>query len=160
MKREFLQSIKIGEESLPKDIIDAIMEKNGQDIQAAKGLADGWEEKYRQAVEDHQKQLSELRMQGALERAVLQAGGRNQKAIAALLDMQAIAQAQDMSVALQQAIDGLKEENPYLFDTPTPPAFAPFTGSGMQGAADTPTTLAPMAARKATCLSNSRRVSS
>lgn len=36
MKTEFLQSIKIGEQTLTKEIIDAIMAENGKDIEAAK----------------------------------------------------------------------------------------------------------------------------
>ena len=39
MKREFLQNLKVGEESLPKEVIDAIMEENGRDINAAKAAA-------------------------------------------------------------------------------------------------------------------------
>lgn len=36
MKREFLLNFKVGDQPLPKDVIDAIMEENGQDIEAAK----------------------------------------------------------------------------------------------------------------------------
>ena len=36
MKREFLQNLKVGDQSLPKEIIDAIMAENGRDIEAAK----------------------------------------------------------------------------------------------------------------------------
>ena len=36
MKREFLQSIQVGEAKLPKEVIDAIMAENGRDIQAAR----------------------------------------------------------------------------------------------------------------------------
>lgn len=39
MKREFLQNLKVGEESLPKEVIDAIMEENGKDITKAKADA-------------------------------------------------------------------------------------------------------------------------
>ena len=39
MKREFLQNLKVGEEALPKEVIDAIMAENGRDIQAAKDAA-------------------------------------------------------------------------------------------------------------------------
>ena len=39
MKREFLQNLKVGEEALPKEIIDAIMAENGRDIEAAKTAA-------------------------------------------------------------------------------------------------------------------------
>ena len=36
MKREFLQNFKVGDQALPKEIIDAIMDENGRDIEAAK----------------------------------------------------------------------------------------------------------------------------
>lgn len=36
MKREFLQNFKVGEQALPKEIIDAIMEENDRDVEAAK----------------------------------------------------------------------------------------------------------------------------
>lgn len=36
MKREFLLNFKVGEESLPKEIVDAILEENGKDIERAK----------------------------------------------------------------------------------------------------------------------------
>lgn len=36
MKREFLQNFKVGDQPLTKEIIDAIMEENGRDIEAAK----------------------------------------------------------------------------------------------------------------------------
>ena len=36
MKREFLQNFKVGDQSLPKEVIDAIMAENGRDIEAAK----------------------------------------------------------------------------------------------------------------------------
>lgn len=36
MKREFLQNLKIGDQPLTKEIIDAIMDENGRDIEAAK----------------------------------------------------------------------------------------------------------------------------
>lgn len=36
MKREFLQNFKVGDQPLPKEVIDAIMEENGHDIENAK----------------------------------------------------------------------------------------------------------------------------
>lgn len=36
MKREFLQNLKVGDNPLPKEVIDAIMDENGKDIEAAK----------------------------------------------------------------------------------------------------------------------------
>lgn len=36
MKREFLQNLKVGDSPLPKEVIDAIMDENGRDVEAAK----------------------------------------------------------------------------------------------------------------------------
>lgn len=36
MKRDFLQNFKVGDQTLPKEVIDAIMDENGRDIEAAK----------------------------------------------------------------------------------------------------------------------------
>ena len=36
MKREFLQNLKVGDAALPKEGIDAIMDENGRDIEAAR----------------------------------------------------------------------------------------------------------------------------
>lgn len=36
MKREFLQNFKVGDQALTKEIIDAIMDENGRDIETAK----------------------------------------------------------------------------------------------------------------------------
>ena len=128
MKREFLQNIRIGEAALPKEVIDAIMAENGKDIELAKGAASTWEEKYNQAVSDHQKAMSGLRMEHALERAVSKAGGKSVKAISALLDMESIAKSDDIAEALQQAVDTLKQTDGYLF-APVAPADAAGTGT-------------------------------
>ena len=142
MKREFLQSFKVGDEPLPKEIIDAIMDKNGQDIQQAKQGAQDWEEKYNQAVQAHSAQLAQLRMQTSLETAVSRAGGRSVKAIAALLDMDAIAASEDVPAALDTALAELKKDSGYLFEAPTPPPYARFTGSA---GGDRPAGLATLA---------------
>lgn len=52
MKREFLQNLKVGDSPLPKEVIDAIMDENGKDIEAAKKQFadyDGLKEKLRVA---------------------------------------------------------------------------------------------------------------
>ena len=49
---------------------------------------------------EHEKQLHAVRLEGCLHSAVAKAGGRNAKAIGALLDMGAIAQSQDMAAAM------------------------------------------------------------
>ncbi len=141
MKREFLQNFKVGENSLPKEIIDAIMEQNGMDIQQAKQCADVWENKYNQAVTAHALELEKMRLESNLAAAVQRTGGRSVKAITAMLDMEEIAKAQDIPQALDAALGELRKENGWLFDQPTPPPYARFTGS-VSGGESEPVTLA------------------
>lgn len=149
MKREFLQSIRIGDEALSKETIDAIMAENGKDIQAAKDAlfegksAQQWKQSYEQAVEDHRRELGNLKFQGTLDAAIRQAGGRNAKAITALLDVNALQAAEDPAAAAREALQGLKEECGYLFEgEQTPPPYARGTGTFSGAQNEKPATLA------------------
>lgn len=160
MKREFLQNLKVGEEALPKEVIDAIMDENGRDIEAAKatavkpyadyddikkerdtlkaqqtdGLVDGktaeqWKEAHDTAVADHQKELEGIKFQGILDSAITAAKGKNAKAIAALLDVEALRGSEDQQEAIKAALEDLKKDNGYLFNGEgTPPPYAGGTG--------------------------------
>ena len=165
MKREFLLELKVGGESLPKEVIDAIMAQNGRDIQkirtefadyeelktrleaaeqAAQVAKDAkeWEEKYNRAAAEHEKQLAKLQFSHRLEQAIGKAGGRNTKAITALLDVEALEASEDQPAAMEKALEELKLDSGYLFGSDTPPLYAWGTGA-WQGAKETrPTTLA------------------
>lgn len=173
MKREFLQNLKVGEETLPKEVIDAIMAENGRDIEAAKaaavkpyadyqtikeenqrlkdqqadGTVDGktaaqWKEAHDQAVSNHQKELDGIKFQGILDSAITAAKGRNAKAITALLDVDALRDSEDQQEAIKVALENLKKDSGFLFDTEAaPPPYAPGTGAGKQPPA-APDTLA------------------
>lgn len=66
MKREFLQNLKIGDQPLPKEIIDAIMDENGEDIESAKKPFADYETLKTQLAEA-KKTIEELRGQGDIE---------------------------------------------------------------------------------------------
>lgn len=126
MKREFLLELMA---EMPKEVLDAIMEENGRDIQASRQAAREWEDKYNQAVESHGRELAAVQFDALLQQRILRAGGRNHKAITALLDPQALKEAQHPEEAVDQALTALKKECGYLFHTPQPPAYAPGTGT-------------------------------
>ncbi len=143
MKREFLQNLTVGGLPLTKEVIDAIMAENGRDIQAAKQASMEWEAKYDRAVEDHKKELEDLRFGSLFTEAVRAAKGRNEKAIAALLDLETIRTGEDPSAALTEALSALKQESGYLFEgEEVPPPYARGTGTRQTGGADAPATLA------------------
>lgn len=143
MKREFLQNIQVGEQSLPKEVIDAIMAENGRDIQNARQAGEQWEEKYHRLEQEHSQKLQQMQLEHALQTSVAKARGRNAKAIAALLDMDAIGASEDLPGALDAAMEALKAEHGFLFDTdPVPPPYAQGTGTSAGAQANYPATLA------------------
>ena len=175
MKREFLQNLKVGDQVLTKEVVDAIMAENGRDIEAAKAAfadydaikeqlaqaqeslkgyealdmdgirraAQDWEERYHQAVAEHQNRVAQITFDHALQNAISAAHGRNSKAITALLDLDTLRESQDPKHAIEQAIQVLKRDSDYLFDeTPTPPLYAYGTGTYTGGEQRSPETLA------------------
>jgi len=165
MKREFLLEFKVNDQPLPKEVIDAIMAENGRDIQKVKAnfadyadikealsklqqdqsceeAAKAWEEKYNQEVEEHKAEIARMTFEKALSEGIVKARGRNAKAIAALLDMDALQESENQPDAIEAALETLKKENRYLFEGDVPPPYARGTGA-WNGAQDkSPTTLA------------------
>lgn len=165
MQREFLQNLKVGDQALPKEVIDAIMEENGRDIEAAKkpfadydsikaqlqtardGLKafDGVDVKDLQGkvqkLQDdldakdkaHQAELAELAFNGTLKDAIAAAKGKNAGAIIGALGAEKVAalkESKDQTKDIAAALEGLKKDNGYLFESEqTPPPFAAGAGS-------------------------------
>ena len=128
MKREFLQEFRVGDQCLPKEVVDAIMAENGKDIQTHREQAAQWEKKYNEACADHSRQLETIRFESRLAAAVDRAKGHNVKAISALLDLDSLRACQE-DKALDDALEALKKEHGYLFrQTQNLPVYAPGTG--------------------------------
>ena len=165
MKREFLQSFSVGENPLPKEVIDAIMAENGRDIQKVKAnfadyedmkaqlsrlqqdqsfeeAAKAWEEKYNQAVADHKTQIAQMCFEKALGEGIVRAKGRNAKAITALLDVEALKASENQTDAIEAALEELKKDSRYLFEGDVPPPYARGTGAYQGTQEKHPTTLA------------------
>lgn len=139
MKREFLQSLKVGDQPLPKDVIDAIMAEHGKGVEAAKG----WEEKYKNAVAQQEKALADLAFSYQVKEAITAARGKNPKAIMALMDMDALRQSEDRDGDIEKALGALQASDGYLFDTdPLPPPYARGTGAHPGDRNRAPATLA------------------
>ena len=101
------------------------LENLGMDDQAVEAVLQA----HNQVVQEHQAQLAALQLQHQVSEAVQQAGGRSVKAICALLDMDTIANSEDVPGALENALKELKQESGYLFQAPAPPQYARFTGT-------------------------------
>ena len=165
MKREFLQGLLVGDLPLSKAVIDAIMAENGRDIESIKArysdyealkeqlarqegaeeaqkMARDWEEKYNQAVDAHRKEMEETVFGHNLEKAIFAARGRNAKAITALLDVDTLKSCENQQTALEEALQNLKQECGYLFQTEVPPPYARGTGAAVPETHKSPATLA------------------
>ena len=106
MDKEFLEGL-----GMDAQAVEAVLEAHGKVVQA------------------HQTQLAAMQLQQQVSEAVHKAGGRNIKAISALLDLQAIGSSENVAEALETAMAALKQENSYLFLPAMPPQYAKFTGS-------------------------------
>ena len=98
-----LREMGVEDAYVRKDILEALEQektKNGGDLQ--------------KAYEDAVAELEAVKKQAAVEKAILEAGGKHVKAILALIDMEAVTY--DEKKGLQGLdLDAVKEEVPYLF---------------------------------------------
>lgn len=147
MRREFLQNLQ-AEQPLSKQSIDAIMAENGKDIEATRALFADYDSLKQQLAtaqqtihtleENAAKALAEkvrqMEFSFMLQQQVGQFGGRNQKAVEALLDLPGLQQAEDPKASTQEALKKLQKENPWLFQAATPPPYASGTGAVSPGA--------------------------
>ena len=168
MKREFLQNIKVGDQALPKQLIDMILDEHSrgigaekakyadydtiktqldeaqktikglqdQDIEGVRKSAKEWEEKYNQAIADHQKQMADMAFDQSLDTAIAGIKGKNAKAIKALLDMEALKKSTNQDADIKAALEALKTDSGYLFEEAAKaPPYAPGAGAGGVGGA-------------------------
>ncbi len=101
------------------------------------------EEALTQKDQHHARELADREFSRLLDTAISGAKGRNQKAILALLDTEALKNAEDPAKATQEAIDQLRKSDGYLFEqTKTPPLYARGTGADTGAQKKAPATLA------------------
>lgn len=159
MKREFLQNIKVGDQVLPKEIIDSILDEHSRSIGTLKTENDnlrsqlqtardglkafegvdvkdlqGQITKLQQDLADkdtaHQTELANLAFDRKIEDAITGAKGKNAKAIKALLDIDTLKASKNQDADIKAAMDALQKDSGYLFgDVQTPPPYSGGTGT-------------------------------
>lgn len=79
---------------------------------------------------EHRAKLAELEFDGALKDAITAAKGRSVKAVRAMLDVDLLRASKNRETDIRTALEGLKKENGYLFESEeTPPPYAAGTGT-------------------------------
>lgn len=110
----------------------------GADIETVRKSAKDWEDKYNQAVADHNQKMADMAFDHALEAAITGAKGRNVKGIRANLDIEALKSSKNQEADIKTALDGLKKSDAYLFDDGgTPPPYSTGAGTGGAGGQNT-----------------------
>ncbi len=117
MDQAFLEGLGVTSPEAVEAILQRVQEKDC-----------AWQEKLELEGAAHAR----AREQMILEHGITLQGGRNVKAISALLDTEAIFQAEDTKLALEQALQTLKADCGYLFQEPPIPSFSRLAGAGEQ----------------------------
>ena len=158
MKREFLQNLKVGDQTMTKEVIDAILDENSRDIGALKAELEKANSKLQTAEDglkafegvdvaqlkgeitklqgqlsdkdkEWQEKIDGITFDGKIKDAITAAKGKNAKAIAALLEMDTLRQSKNQDADIKAAIEDLKKDSAYLFETEqVPPPYAGGTG--------------------------------
>ena len=105
------------------DAVETLKGFEGKDFDAIIRERDEWKTKHDNAVAAHQKEQEEREFDEMLSSAISETKGKNPKAIAALLDLDALRKSKNQEKDIKAALEGVKKDNEYLFDTTgTPPA--------------------------------------
>ena len=136
MKTEFLKGL-----GLEQDAIDKIMAENGKDVAAEKAKttkAEGERDNYKGQLDTVNAQLKEFDgdlkakddeyaakeadrlFTDSLTTSIKDAGGRNAKAIMALLDIDALKASKDQTEDIKKALEDAKKSDAYLFGANEP----------------------------------------
>lgn len=145
-EKELFGSYKSVAELERKDAKILALQKELEEANNQEGL-NAEIEKLRQALTEkdaqHAKALASLEFTALLEKTISSAGGKNPKAITALLDVEALQASENQKADLQTAIEKLQKSDGYLFGgRETPPPYARGTGSFTGAERKAPTTLA------------------
>ncbi len=106
----------------------------GVDVKELQGQVAKLTKSLEEKEAEHKAQLADLAFDGALKDAITAARGRNDKAIRALLDVDALKASKNQEADIKTALEALKKESGYLFETgEAPPPYAANTGTAPAG---------------------------
>lgn len=112
--------------------------KNNKDNTDLQSQIQALQDANKLAIENHNNELSRIKLENALDMALAGAKGRNPKAIKALLDMDKIKVDEEGLKGLEEQLASLKSNESYLFETeakteqPQMQGFQPKVGNAEQ----------------------------
>ena len=127
-----LNEVKKGLDTQLKAANEQIDQFKSMDIDGIKKAADDWKQKAENAEKDAAEKIASIQFQTVLDHAIHTAKGRNATAIKALLDINTLKNSKNQSEDVRKALEAVKKENSYLFESDAMPPFA----KGTQGPLD------------------------
>ena len=113
-----------------KDLQGQIAALQGVDVKDLQGQIAALQGKLDTQAKEHAEQLAGLAFDSVLKDAIAAAKGRNDKAIRALLDVDALKASKNQAADIQTALEALKKDSGYLFESgETPPPYSALTGT-------------------------------
>lgn len=149
MKRKFLEDMGLTKEQIDSimtengsdiesakgeiDRVKAELEQTKTQLQEANTTIDGFKDyeqvksqveeyktKYEQSKAEYEAKIADMQFGTSLDAAITAAGGRNAKAVKALLDVEALQASKDQTTDIKAAIEACQKENGYLFGATEP----------------------------------------
>lgn len=117
---------------------DALKTFEGVDVAQLQGEITKLNGQLTDKENEWKKKQATWEFDGKVKDAITAAKGRNAKAIAALLDMDTLRASKNQDADLKDAVEALKKENGYLFESGTPAPYAAGTGSQSMTTKHTP----------------------
>ena len=104
-----------------------------KDYDQVTSQVDEYKTKYETSKAEYEAKISDMQFGTSLEAAITAAGGRNAKAIKALLDVDTLKSSKDQTADIKTAIEACQKDNGYLFGA-TEPINNPVASTGGAGA--------------------------
>jgi len=90
------------------------------DYEETKKAADDYKKKLEESEKEFASKLSERDFNDALKLAIVKAGAKNEKAVKALLDIEALKTSKNQQADIEKAIEATRSEADYLFQSNEP----------------------------------------
>lgn len=91
-----------------------------KDYDQVKSQVEEYKNKYEQSKNEYETKIADMQFSTSLESAITAAGGRNVKAVKALLDIETLKASKNQSEDIKKALEAAKDSDSYLFGTDEP----------------------------------------
>lgn len=116
-----LEQVKTELEQTKTQLLEANTTIDGfKDYDQVKGQVEEYKTKYEQSKAEYESKIADMQFGTALDSAITAAGGRNAKAVKALLDVEALKASKDQTADIKAAIEACQKDNEYLFGAAEP----------------------------------------